>query len=123
MVVKKRLAALLIMLVIMLCGCANQKEEHMEIYQYPNKILYYVGTGEPLNFSGGVLEITHYEKNSGSYVTDLYSMAYCIDKNIVTVHESVDLNKEGRYIVELIYCGESCKFPIEVVRRVGENEN
>ena len=123
MVIRKRAAALLIMLIIMLCGCVNQKEEHIEIYQYPNKILYYVGTDKQLDFSGGVVEITHYEKNSGSYITDLYSMVYCIEQNIVTLHESVDLNKEGRYIVELIYCGESCKFPIEVVRKVGGNEN
>lgn len=108
---KKILLLIVFGIVLSICSCdAGLEIIDMEIVNYPNKIVYYMGIDDELDFTGGSIKYFHKEKT-----TAISDMEKEIGFTINVIH-NVDFNTPGVYVVELYRNNKAnVKFPVQVI--------
>lgn len=114
--VNLRRLVLLIMSVLLLlsiCGCdTGLKIVGIEIEEYPDRIVYFSGTDNELDLSGGAIYLITKDNMKDNSRDGTHEKM--IDKSIEVIH-NIDFNKPGVYVVELKRGEFICKFPIQVI--------
>ena len=105
---KKRIFLLFILLSVFLFGCdAGVEIVGMEIYTYPDKLIYVAGEDTELDLTGGEVYFLVRQGDRGNR----YSMYY----HFITVTHDIDFSVPGTYVVTLTRHRGSAQFEIEVV--------
>lgn len=93
----------------MLVGCdAGLKFVDMEIIEFPQNIVYYVGYDTELDLGGGRVKLT---------IRDGKDFIYEMTEDEFEIIHSIDFNTEGVYVVEVRRTAELySRFPIQVLK-------